>query len=227
MHHATNDEPARRAAGQMQRRPLLEVEVLDEPALGEEVRGQLDRAAKARTDHGGADATIQAAKAPCGVDVAEAVDGVSIGVLRARRRKGTEALEARLDEEERTSGRGAQDARGGAAEDVDSEALLGRVAEQETGGVGAQRLVEAQPAAVENHLVDVGRAEAAIDGGRALVADNDGHAVEGASIHAPYLTGLELALELHADLDGLEGVRGGDGAAGGDAAGDKGTEPSV
>lgn len=57
------------------------------------------------------------------------------------------------------------------------------------------------------------------------MAHDDRHAVHRAAV-VVWLVALvlELALELHADLDGLEGVGGCHGAARGDAAGEEGAE---
>lgn len=64
---------------------------------------------------------------------------------------------------------------------------------------GSEGFVEAEAAAVEDHLVDVGGAYAAVDARHAFVADDYGYAVEGAAVDAG-LVGfvLEFALELHA-----------------------------
>lgn len=90
----------------------------DEPPLGEEVRRQLDGATETRADHGSADTAVQAAEALGAVYLAEAIDGVTVVVLGADGQEGRVALEPRLDEEERTAGGRADDARAGAAEHI-------------------------------------------------------------------------------------------------------------
>lgn len=223
MHHDADHETASGAAGQVQQGALLHAQVLLQTALGEKVGGQLDGAAEAGADHGGADAAVQAAHALGLEDLAEAVPGVAVAVLGADGQKGREALQAGLDEEEGRAGGGAHDARGGAAEHVDAQALGLAVLEDERGEGLAHGLVEAEAAAVEQDLVDVGAADAAVDAAQALVAHDDGDAVEGTAVVVRLVAlGLELALQLHADLDRLEGVGGRHGAAGGDAASDEG-----
>ena len=60
-----------------------------------------------------------------------------------------------FDEKEGGAGGGAEDTRGGAAEDVNGEGLdCGRGVEERREGC-AQGFVEAETAAVEGHLVDV------------------------------------------------------------------------
>ena len=119
-------------------------------------------------------------------------------MLRAHGPRGRVALQARLDEEERAAGGGAQDARRGAREDVDAEGLDGLVAVDRRRQGPAQRLVEAQPAPVQQDLVDVGGADAAVDA-EALVAHDHRDAVEGAFVEFGLVAFvLELALELHA-----------------------------
>ena len=219
MHENAHDKSADGAAGQMQRGALLHAQVLDEPPLGEKIGGQLHAAAEAGADHGSAHAAVQAAEALGAVDLAHAVEGVAVVVLGADGAEGAEALQARLDEEEGRAGGGADDARRGAAEHVDAEVLALRVAQQQRGQAGAHGLVEAQAAAVEQDLVDVGAADAAVEAAHALVAHNDGYAVEGAAVVVRLVAlGLQLALQLHADLDRLEGVRGRHGTARRDAA---------
>lgn len=119
-------------------------------------------------------------------------------MLRPDGRKGRVALQACLDEEEGRAHGGADDARGGAAEHVDAHALHLGVAEDEVREGPTHGLVEAEAAAVEEDLVEVGRAEAAVNAAEALVADDDGDAVDGAPVVVRLVAlALEFALELH------------------------------
>ena len=87
----------------------------------------------------------------------------------------------------------------------------------------AHRFVKPQPAPVQQNLVDVRASDAPVDAAYPLVAHDYRYAVNGAPVEVRRGGGgLQLALELHADLDGLEGVGGGYGAAGCDAAGYEG-----
>lgn len=119
-------------------------------------------------------------------------------MLRPHRHHRREALQPRLDQKERRPRRRADDTRRRAAEHVDAQVLCVRVAEEQRGEALAHGVVEAEPAAVEHDLVDVGAAEAAVDAADAFVADDDADAVEGAAVvegRGAFL--LELALELH------------------------------
>ena len=198
MHDAADDEPRHGAAGQVERGALLHAEVAHQPALGEEVGRQLDGAAEAGPDHGGADAAVEAPDALGAVDLGGAVDGVSVAVLGADGQEGGVALQAGLDEEEGAPGGGADDAGRGAAEHVDAEVLGGAVLEQDRGQPVPHRLVEPQPTPVQQDLVHIGTPQAAIDAPQALVPQDHGHAVEGALVVVWLVAfGLELALKLH------------------------------
>lgn len=83
MHDAADDEPRHGTAGQVQGGALLHAEVAHQPALGEEVGGQLDGAAESRADHGGADAAVEAGDTLGAVDLGGAVKGVAVAVLGA------------------------------------------------------------------------------------------------------------------------------------------------
>ncbi len=223
MHHNANHKAAGRAAGQVKERALLHAQMVHQPALREEVGRQLHRAPEARPDHGGAHAAVQAAHPLAPVDLAEPVPGVPVPVLCADGQERRVALQARLDEEKGAAGGGAHDARPGAAEHVDAQALRLAVLEDERRQPVAHGLVEAQTAAVQQHLVDVGAADAAVDATYPLVPDDDRHAVQGPAVVVRLVAlGLELALQLHADLDRLEGVRRRHGPAGRDAARNEG-----
>lgn len=161
MHDAADDEAAGRAARNVKGRALLHAQVMDEAALCEEVGGELNGAAKAGAYHGWADAAVQAGDALGGVDLPHAVQGVAVAVLGTDGERGRKGLQARLDEKEGRAGDGTEDARGGAGEDIDAKGLDSGVVVEERGGGLAQRLVEAEAAAVERHLVDVGTTQAA------------------------------------------------------------------
>ena len=223
VHDAADDKAAGGAAGNVQRHALLHAKVLDEAALGKEVGGQLDRAAKAGADHGGTDAAVEALYPLVCVDLLHAVDSAPVVVLGAGGEEGREGLQARLYEEEGRAGGGAEDTRGSAREDVDAKGLDGGVLVDGGGDGLAQGLVEAEAAAIERHLVDIGAIEAAQQAAGALILEDDADTVEDAAVDADgVLFGLELALQLQADLDRLEAVGDGDGATGRNAAGDEG-----
>lgn len=198
VHEAADDETAHGAAGKVQRGAFLHSEMLDQPTLGEEVGGQLYRASHTSPDHGGADAAVESTDALAPVDLAHAVEEVLVLVLGADGEEGREALEAGLDEEEGAAGGGANDAGRGAAQHVDAEALDLFVAKDEFRQGGAHGLVEAETAAVEEDLVNVGGAETAVNAAEALVLDDDGDAVEGTAVKVGVVSlALELALQLH------------------------------
>lgn len=123
VHDAADDEAADGRAGQMQRRALLHAGVLDQLPLGEEVRGQLDGATKTSPHHGGGDAPVQAEEALAFVNLPQPIPGIAIVVLRAHGPNGRITLKTGLYEEEGAPRSGADDAGGGAAEDVDGEVL--------------------------------------------------------------------------------------------------------
>lgn len=129
-------------------------------------------------------------------------------MLGADGQEGAVALQSSLDEEEGAAGGGADDAAGGAAEHVDAEVLLLAVAQEQGGQAVAHGLVEAEAAAVEQDLVDVGAADAAVYAPEPLVPHDDADAVEGPAVVVRLVAlGLQLALQLHSDLDRLERVR--------------------
>ena len=225
MHDNTHNKTAGCTAGKIQRRALLHPEVPHQPSLREKVCRQLHRAPEARPDHGRANATIQTAHTLALVDLRQAIPRIPVVVLRPDRPERRVALQPRLDQEERTAGRSTDDARPRAAKHVDAQALLLFVLEYDAGQGAPHGLVESQPAPVQQDLVDVGASQPPVDAAQPLVAHNDRHAVDGAPV-VVWLVALvlELALELHANLDGLEGVCGRHGAACGDAAGEEGAE---
>lgn len=199
MHEAADYETRHGAASQMQGSAFVCAEMLDHRPLGEEVRGELDGASEAGPDHGGAHAPVQPPGDALGlVDLPHAVEGVAVLVLRADGEQRREALEARLDEEEGAARGRADDAGAGAAEHVDAQALLAAVLVDQGGQAVPHGLVEAQAAAVEQDLVDVGAAETPVDAAQSLVLYDDLDAVEGALV-MPNLVAfrLELTLELH------------------------------
>jgi len=83
VHYTADNETAGGRASEVQANALLQTQVLLQAALGEEVGRQLDGAAEASADHGGADAAVEAQKAFCSVYGAEAVPGVAVAVLGA------------------------------------------------------------------------------------------------------------------------------------------------
>lgn len=223
MHNHAHHKATCRTTGKMQRRTLLHPQVLHQPPLRKKVRRQLHRAPEAGANHGRAHTPVQPTHALAPVDLRQAVPRVAVVVLGADGPEGGIALQARLGQEKGAAGGGADDARPRAAKHVDAQALRLVVVKERARQRAAHGLVEAQPAAVEQDLVDVGAPQPAVDAADALVAHDDGHAVDRAAV-VVWLVALvlELALELHADLDGLEGVGGCHGAARGDAAGEEG-----
>ena len=183
MHEHTNHEAAHRATSQVQRCALLHAQMPNQPALGEEVRGQLHTTPKSRADHSGADTAVETPNPLGAVDLTQAIGGVTVLVLGADGQEGTEALEAGLDKEKRRARGGADNTRRGAAEHVDAQALDFRVPlVQERRQRPAHRLVETQAAAVEQHLVDVRAPDPTVDALDALIPHDDADAVEGAPV---------------------------------------------
>lgn len=206
----------------MQRRAFFHAGVAHQPSLGEEVCGKLHRGAETSSDHGGANAAVKTPDSLAAVNLGHAVQGVLVRVLGANGEKRRKALEASLDEEEGRAGRGANDTRGGTAKHVDTEILGGAIAQKQRGESLAHGVVESEAAAIEQDLVDVCATDTAVDASQALVLDDDADAMDGAPIVVRLVAFvLQLALELHTNFDSLEGMGGGDGAAGRYAAGDE------
>ncbi len=177
MHAKAHDKPRHRTASQMQRRALLHAQMLDQPPLRKEVRRQLHRAAEPRSDHRRAHAPIQAPEPFSPIDLREPIEGVAVLVLGAYRQERRKALEPGLHEEKGATRGGADDAGGGAAEHVDTQVLLGAVAQEQGGEPVAHGLVEAEAAPVQQHLVDVGAPDAAVDAAQPLVPHDYADAV--------------------------------------------------
>lgn len=123
MHEATDNEATGSAAGQVQSRTLLHTSMSHQPPLGEKICRQLDGAAEAGSDHCRTNTAVQAAHTLRTVDLRQAIPSIAILVLSADWQKRRIALKAGLDEEERTAGSCANDAREGTAKHVDSEVL--------------------------------------------------------------------------------------------------------
>lgn len=168
-------------------------------SLRKEICGQLNGAAKARPHHGSTNASVQASDALAFIDLRHPIHGIPVRMLSPHRCRWRVALQPRLHQEERAARCGAQDARSRAGEDVDAERLRhGVIVEQRRHRV-AQRFVEAQPAAVQYHLVDVCRSDTPVDALDAFVAHDDTDAMDWAVVY-PRLEALllQLALQLHA-----------------------------
>jgi hypothetical protein len=80
----------------MKGRPLFNAQVLIETTLSKEVCGKLDRTAKARANHRSPDTAIDTLDTLAAVNLAEAVDGVLIVMLRADGKERRIGLEASL-----------------------------------------------------------------------------------------------------------------------------------
>src|SRR5436190_1148488 len=85
MHGDANYEAADGTARQMQRRPFFHPQVFYQPPLGEEVRRQLDRAPKARSDHGSSNTAVQPGHALAPVYPTQAIPRIAVIVLRPHR----------------------------------------------------------------------------------------------------------------------------------------------
>lgn len=133
MHDNAYDDPTRGTTRQMQRRTFLHPRMLHQPPLREEIRRQLHAAPEPRPHARRPDPAIQAPHALRGSDLPQSIDRVAVPVLRADGQGGGVALQAGLDEEEGGARGGAEDAGGGAGEDVDAEGLDGGVGEEEAG----------------------------------------------------------------------------------------------
>jgi hypothetical protein len=182
MHEAANNETADSTACKVQRGALLHTSVADELSLGQEVRGQLDGATEAGSDHGSANTTVQPTNALSAVDAGQAVERIAVLVLGADGAERRVALQARLDEEKGAAGGGANHARGGAAEHVDEEVLGFFILQEQASQGFAHGVVEAETAAIEEDLVDVGGAETAVYAPKTFVAHDDTDAMDGAPV---------------------------------------------
>lgn len=225
MHDAAHDKATRRAARQVQRQTLLHVEVLDESALREEICGKLHGAAESCPHHRRPDAAIESSDFLGPIDLAEAVDRVLVVVLGSDGEERRERLQACLDKEEGRPGCSSEDTRGCSGEDVDAQRLDVAVLEDGLCDAFPEWFVEAQPAAIQQDLVNVGRPDAAEESIETLVLCDDRDTMEHAAILADCdFFGLELALKLEPDLDGLERVGDGDRAARSQTSGDEGAK---
>jgi len=83
------------------------------------------------------------------------------------------ALQPRLDQKEGTAGGGANDTGRCATEHVDGQRLGLDIVEYEFRQRLAHRLVKAETAAVEENLVNVGRAQAPIYAAYAFISNDD------------------------------------------------------
>ena len=120
MHHAANDKTAGSTTRKVQRCAFLHVEMLDQPSFGEKVRRQLHGAAKTGSNRGRSDSPVEALDALAAIDFSQPVQGVLVSMLGADRKEERERLQPRLGQEEGRSGSGAENARSGAREDVDT-----------------------------------------------------------------------------------------------------------
>jgi len=155
VHHTADHEPAGRGRGQVQSHAVSHPQMLLQPPLGKEVRGQLHARPEARSDHRRPRTPIPPLHPLGRINPPEPVYGALVFVLRAYGQERGVTLQSRLDEEERGADGGAQDARRRAGEDIDGEVLLGGVVVEEGCYGGADGLVEAQAAPVEHDLVAV------------------------------------------------------------------------
>lgn len=119
-------------------------------------------------------------------------------MLRADGNVLAKALQSCLDQEEGAAGGGANDARRGAAKHVDAKVLFRGVLEDDGGEGLPHGLVEAETAAVEQDLVDVGAADTTVDAPETLVAHNHGDGLDGPPVVVRLVAlGLKLTLQLH------------------------------
>lgn len=175
----------------MQSWAFLHAGMLHQASLGKEVGGQLDRAAKPGSNHGSADASIQAGNALTLENPGHAIDGVAILVLGAHRPERRVALETSLDQEERAARSSSHHTGGGTAEHIDEEILRLLILVNQLGQTRAHGLVESKTAPIEQDLVDVGTSNTSVDAPETLVSHNHTDAVEG-SLVVHSLSALEL-----------------------------------
>lgn len=214
VHDAADNEAADSAAGEMQSWALLHAGVLDQLSLGQEIRGQLNRGAEASSNHGRRDAAVQAKEALAAIDLSQSIPGIPVVVLSAHGPHGREALQTGLDEEKGTASSRTEDSGRGASKDVDAQVLRVLVLEEQLGERLSDGLVEAEAAAVEEHLIDVGGAQTPVYALDALVLDDGADAVDGPAIVLRLgAFGLQLALQLLSDLEHFGRVSDCDGSA--------------
>lgn len=155
MHKAAHYKARSSTTGQVQSRSLLHAEVSGQATLCKEVCWELDSTAEASTDHSSIHTTVHALDTFALVDLAQSIKRVSVIVLGTDGEEGRVRLQACLDKEERRSGCGTDDTRGSTCEDIGSKGLnLGIVIDGRC-DVGADWLIEAKTAAVQQDLVDV------------------------------------------------------------------------
>lgn len=199
MHDAADDETTHSAASKMQTGTLFHSKMTNKTALRKEIGRELNGATKGGSDHSSSHAAVEAGDTFAAVDGLETMPCASVMMLGTNWSELGVALETGLDEEEGAAGSGADDARRGTAQHVDAEVLGLAVLEEESREAMAHGLVEAETTAIEEDLVDVGGADAAVDATDTLVAHNDAHAVNRAAVVVRLVAlVLELALQLHA-----------------------------
>lgn len=182
----------------MQTGTLLHIEVTNQTPFRKEVSGKLNRATKCSSDHSSLHTTVQTTDSLGSVNRFEAVPCASVVVLGTNRPEGREALQTGLDQEKWAASRGADYARSSTAEHVNSQILGLSVLEEEACERIAHGVVEAETAAIEEDLVDVGGADTAVDIAETFVAYDDAHAVDRSSVMVRLVAlVLKLALQLH------------------------------
>lgn len=137
----------------MKRDTLFHTKVLLNIPLCEKVGWQLHTAPKSSPNHGRRSSAIPPLHSLSLVDPAEPIQRSLVLMLRSDGQERGIRLQAGLDEEERGSEGGTNDARGGTRSYVDAKHLLLGVIVEETRCMCPNRLVETQSASVQTDLV--------------------------------------------------------------------------
>jgi hypothetical protein len=155
MHYTTNDEPADGATGKVQTSSFVHVQMPHQPSFREKVCGQLNTASKACPHHGCPNASIQTPDAFIVVDFPKPIHGVLISMLCANGQEGGIRLEASFDQEKRRTCRSTKNARSCPGKNIDSQRLDIGIFEDGCRYSLPKRFIEAQSAAIEDHLIYV------------------------------------------------------------------------
>jgi hypothetical protein len=207
----------------MQARALLHTKMPNQTALCKEVCGELNRATEGSSDHSSLNTTVETTNTLSTVNRLEAMPCARVMVLSTNRPEFREALKTGLYKEEWTASRGTDNSGSCTAEHVDAQILSISIFEEEFGERITHGIIEAQTAAIEEDLIDIGSADTAVNFPKSFVAYNNAHAVDRSSVVVRLVALiLKFALQLHANFNCLKRVCRGYSAARRDAASDEG-----
>jgi len=149
VHETAHNKAGCRTTGEMKSRSLFDSQMAVEATLGEEVCGELDRAAETCADHSRSYTSIYTLHTFAAVNLAETIDRVFIVVLCTDGKERRIRLKTGLHKEERRASCGTDHTRCSASEDISPKRLDLRVIVKDGGDVRTNWLVESETAAIE------------------------------------------------------------------------------